>query len=266
MGSGPVVLEVGVRSDVGCLRAHNEDSYLVGRQIWAVADGMGGQAAGEVASGIVVEQLRRADEGGVLSQRALVDLVAEINAAILEHARKNPSTRGLGSTVAGIASIEVGGVRHWGVFNVGDSRVYRFRDGVLARETVDHNEAQHLVELGRLTPVDALTHPGRSVLTRSLGSVPAPQPDLLVLPQDRDETFLICSDGLTSEVSDAVISDTLRNCSDPTKAVDRLVDLVLAHGARDNVTVIVVAVRSLDGEAGVCPEPTVPLAGSEVDE
>ena len=262
MGSRSVALEVGVRSDVGRVRAHNEDSYLVGRQIWAVADGMGGQAAGEVASGIVIDELRRADEDGVLTQRRLTELIGTINDAILAHARQYPQTVGLGSTVAGIASIEVGGVRHWGIFNVGDSRVYRFHGGVLMRETVDHNEAQQLVDLGQLAPEDAATHPGRSVLTRSLGSRPAPQPDLLLLPQDCDETFLICSDGLTSEVPDAVIADTLGEFADPVQAAGRLVDLVLAHGARDNVTVIVVVAHPEDGEAGR-PESTIPLTGWE---
>lgn len=257
-------LQVGVRSEVGCVRVHNEDSYLVGRQIWAVADGMGGQAAGEVASRLVIERLRQADEGGVLGPHDLVDIIGAINETLLEHARRHPKTRGLGSTVSGIASVRVGDVRHWGVFNVGDSRVYRFHGGAMERETVDHNEAQQLVDLGQLAPQDVATHPGRSVLTRSLGSSPAPQPDVLLLPQDDHETFLICSDGLTSEVPDELIAQMLRDCADPAKAADRLVDMALAHGAHDNVTALVVAVGPPDG---TCAQPhqetTVPLAGSK---
>jgi len=254
-------LEVGARSDVGKVRAHNEDSFLVGRQIWAVADGMGGQAAGEVASAIVTSQLRARDQGGALDQDDIVTLIATINEAILEHARLHPESQGLGSTVSGIATIEFGDVQHWGVFNVGDSRVYRYADDALVRETVDHNEAEELIEAGKLDPSEAENHPSRSILTRSLGSEPAPLPDVFVLPQDRDETFLICSDGLTSEVPDPLLERTLRDFPDPREAANRLIELALAHGARDNVTAVVVAVRSSGNTVSldsVSDETTIP--------
>ena len=234
---------VGARSDVGRVRTQNEDSFFAGRQIWAVADGMGGAAAGDVASSIVVDQLRIWDKVDALTHDDLNQLVAGTNEAVLRYTRLNPGAAGMGSTVAGIASIEISGVRHWCVFNVGDSRVYHYVNGEMIRETVDHNEAEELIDAGQLDPADAAEHPGRFVLTRALGTNPAPRPDVFLLPQSPPETFLICSDGLTSEVSDDTFAAVLLNCPDPTQAANRLVDLALMHGARDNVTVVIVAIQ-----------------------
>lgn len=234
---------VGASSDTGRVRAHNEDSFFAGQYIWAVADGMGGQAAGDVASMIVTDQLRCRDEAGPLLPDDVGTLISSINQRILDYSTQNPAAQGLGSTLSGIASIALDDVRHWSVFNVGDSRVYRFANGKLVRETVDHNEAEELIDAGQLDPTEALDHPGRFVLTRALGSIPAPQPDIFLLPQGGEETFLICSDGLTSEVPDTTIETVLRNCPDPKDAADRLIDLALKHGALDNVTAVVVAIR-----------------------
>jgi len=231
---------VGAQTDAGRVRSHNEDSYFTGQQIWAVADGMGGQAAGEVASAIVIDHLRAADSAGPLAPDDLGTLITDINASILEYANANPAAAGLGSTVAGIALITVDDVRHWSVFSVGDSRVYRFAGGQLTRQTVDHNEAEELIEAGQLDPAEAVDHPGRFVLTRALGSKPAPHPDIRLLPQGEEETFLICSDGLTSEVPDETITTALRDYPQPHDAAERLIDLALMHGAQDNVTAIVV--------------------------
>ncbi|MCL2315997.1 MAG: protein phosphatase 2C domain-containing protein [Actinomycetia bacterium] len=266
-GDENVKLIAGARSDVGKVRSHNEDSYLVGKRIWAVADGMGGHAAGEVASTIVTERLRAQDRRGALDLDVITHVIDAINEAILEHGRTHPAALGLGSTVSGIASTRLGDVRHWIVFNIGDSRVYRYANGRLTRETVDHNEAEELIESGELDPEQAKTHPSRSVLTRALGSVPGPQPDVLVLPQRRDDTFLICSDGLTSEVPDSVLLETLRDYQAPDEAADRLVQLALDNGAKDNVTAIVVAVRSgndTDTPTEESVETTIPKAELQV--
>jgi len=257
---------VGAQTDVGRVRSHNEDSFFTGQQIWAVADGMGGQAAGEVASAIVIDHLRAADATGPLAPDDLATLIATINASILDYARANPDAAGLGSTVAGIASITVGEVRHWSVFNVGDSRVYRFADGQLTRQTVDHNEAAELIETGQLDPADAADDPSRFILTRALGSRPAPRPDIRLLPQGADETFLICSDGLTSEVPDETIMAVLRNCPQPHEAAERLIDLALIHGAQDNVTAVVVKANH-NADTGPLPveadETTIPRPDAE---
>lgn len=252
---------VGALTDVGRVRSHNEDAYFTGEQIWAVADGMGGQAAGEVASSIVVDHLRAADAAGVLTADDLSPLIAAINQAILDYAEADPTAAGLGSTVAGIASIAVDEVAHWSVFNVGDSRVYRFADGQLVSQTKDHNEVTELIDAGQLDPADAADHPSRFVLTRALGSNPAPRADIRLLPQGGDETFLICSDGLTSEVADEAIETVLATCPEPKQAVERLIDLALMHGAQDNVTAVVLAVHQHDDDARLndqSAETTIP--------
>jgi len=250
-------VSVGAVSDTGLVRHHNEDNYFTGRQIWAVADGMGGQAGGGIASGIVINQISLIDDAGPLQPIDLVNLIAVMNAAVIDHARRNPSVIGLGSTLSGIASIELDNVRHWGVFNVGDSRVYRFVDGRLTQETIDHNEAAELIAAGQLDPADAADHPSRSILTRAIGMVPAPRADIFLLPHREDETFLICSDGLTSEVPDHVIAEVLRDFPDPSQAACKLVALTLTHGAHDNVTAVVVAVHdSSIGSVDVAPDET----------
>lgn len=235
-------IAIGARTDVGRVRGHNEDALLAGRQIWAVADGMGGHAAGDVASAIVVAYLARLDERPVVRRHDLTETIAAANAAILRHGEAHPETRGLGSTVTGLARVEVGGAEHWAIFNVGDSRVYRMADGALARATIDHSETEELVLSGVISADEARTHQSRNVITRSLGSGQAAQPDVWVLPQTPGERFLICSDGLTGDVTDAAIATLLNRETDAERAAALLVDAALEAGGRDNVTAIVVNV------------------------
>jgi len=247
----------GAASDIGLVRHRNEDGYFAGHQIWAVADGMGGQAGGGIASAIVIDQVRLLDGSGPLQLADLARLIAIANDAVIDHARHHQSVIGLGSTLTGIASIELDDVCHWGVFNVGDSRVYRLIDGHLTQETVDHNEAAELVAAGMLDPANAADHPSRSVLTRAIGMVPAPTADIFLLPHHEDETFLICSDGLTSEIPDDAIAEVLRSFPDPAQAACKLVALTLSRGAHDNVTAVVIAVHDSDiGSVNVAPDET----------
>jgi len=199
-----------------------------------------------MASLIVTDQLRVRDSEGPLAPDEMRSVISVINRALIDYARANPTAAGLGSTLTGIASVELDDVAHWSIFNVGDSRVYRFADGRLTRQTVDHNEAEELIEAGVLSPDDALVDPSRFVLTRALGTSPPPQPDIFLMPQSPDETFLICSDGLTSEIKETVIADVLRKYPNPRKAAARLINLTLKAGARDNVTVIVVVSSQKD--------------------
>jgi protein phosphatase len=225
---------------VGAVRSHNEDNFIVGERVWAVADGMGGQAAGEIASSIVAARLRDFDVAGELGEADVVSLVKNINDEILDYGRKNRQAEGLGSTVTGLLSINLGGTPHWLVFNVGDSRVYHFADGRLTCKTIDHNEAAELVRMGEISEEQARKHPGRSILTRSLGQSITPMPDMLVLPQQPDELFVICSDGLNSEVSDCEIAQVLKNGTEPAWVATQLVQLAIKNGGHDNVTVVVV--------------------------
>lgn len=234
-------------TDVGCRRSLNEDSVLTGQRIWAVADGMGGHAAGDVASAIVVERLRDLDTVPIVHPADVITTITRANDDVVNHARANPETWGLGSTVSGVVEVNVGDEPHWAIFNVGDSRVYRFWESELFRATVDHSEIEEMILEGKITEEEARNHHLRNVITRSVGAVPPPQVDLWVLPQTPGETFLICSDGLTSELTDEQIAEVLRIYMDPQQAVDVLIHDVLEVGARDNVSIIIVQTAGGDG-------------------
>ncbi len=247
---------VGASTDVGRVRALNEDAFLNGDRVWVVADGMGGHAAGDVASRLAVESLRELDGLDELRPALVNAAVARANAAVVRHGMVHVEARGLGTTVTGLAEVTVGGVAHWAVFNVGDSRVYRYAGGELHRATVDHSEVEELLAAGLIEPAEAREHPARHIITRSVGMRPAPAVDLWVLPQTPGERFLLCSDGLTSELDDDQIAAVLAAHPDAGEAAEALIAAVLATPARDNVTVLVVDVRSAEDGAG--DEITVP--------
>jgi protein phosphatase len=231
---------------VGYSRSRNEDRYYAGDRLWVVADGMGGLAGGDIASAIVVERAEQADRAGNLTHLWIFDWVADTNQAIVDYGDAHPEVKGLGSTVAGLAAIMIGGVEHWAIFHVGDSRVYRFYDNELERLTIDHTEAEELVAHGIVTREEAMAVPSRHVLVRSLGTGQTPIPDVRVRPRIPGETFLLCSDGLTGEVTDDVIGDVLATHQSPEMAVSELVRAALRHGGHDNVTAIVVHVDPTD--------------------
>ncbi len=236
-----VDVSVGAFTDVGRVRACNEDCIYTGASIWAVADGMGGHSAGDVASHLVVSHLAEADREN-LTQGDIQEALQRANQALLHYGRETPAAAGLGSTVTGVAHVRIGAASHWAVFNVGDSRVYRMADGNLARATVDHSEVEELILAGTLTEDEARSHSSRSVITRSIGSDPAPHVDLWVSPHVPGERFLLCSDGLTSEVPDAEIADILGRCPDADGAARELCSVAVARGGRDNVSVVVIEV------------------------
>ncbi|MFC7612665.1 PP2C family protein-serine/threonine phosphatase [Actinokineospora soli] len=233
------MIRAGASTDVGAVRAGNEDSFLVDDGVYVVADGMGGHAAGEVASGVAVEV------AGTLAGRTLKPgdvraAVLEANAAILAAGKREPGRRGMGTTFTGLCLVDFQGSPHWAVVNVGDSRVYRYADNSLVQLTVDHTELAELIANGDLTEDEARGHPLGNVLTRALGMSPPPEPDLDVFPVRAPERFLICSDGLTLELPDEIIADVLADTEDPEDAAKRLVDMAVEVGGRDNVTAVVV--------------------------
>lgn len=254
---------VGAATDVGRVRTLNEDAFLAGERVWVVADGMGGHAAGDVASRLAVESLRELDGPEELRPALINIAVARANAAVVLHGVRHRRARGLGTTVTGLAEVIVGGVPHWAVFNVGDSRVYRYAGGELRRTSVDHSEVEELLAAGLIDAEQARVHPARNIITRSVGMRPAPSVDLWVLPQTPGERFLLCSDGLNSELDDDEIAAVLAAHPSAQEAADALVAAVLATDARDNVTVIVVDVRGSDDDSG--DEITVPRAVLEGD-
>src|SRR4051812_44010179 len=151
-------------TDVGRVRAHNEDAGLVTSDLVAVADGMGGHAAGEVASALAVEALQRVSGTGALTPQGLLDAVGGANDAILRSASRSPQRAGMATTLAALARVTAGGSPQWAVVNIGDSRVYRAVDGGFAQVTQDHSEVAELVTLGLLTPEEAQVHPARNIV------------------------------------------------------------------------------------------------------
>ena len=250
----------GAATHVGRVRDHNEDAVLARGMVFAVADGMGGHAAGEVASRIVVEALDALVEQPPSSPDDVADLLRDANRRILDSQADNPEQRGMGTTVAGLTVVDTGGREHWVVFNIGDSRVYRLADNRMSLVTRDHSEVRELMDAGLIDANEAARHPLRNVITRWLGSDPAPSPDVWALPPTPGERFVICSDGLSGELDDREIMLVARKYADPQIAADQLVAAAVRAGGRDNVSVVVVAVDAGadDDEADTAPRAGLP--------
>jgi serine/threonine protein phosphatase PrpC len=230
----------GAGTHVGGVRDHNEDAFFVSPDVCVVADGMGGHEAGEVASQLVTRVVADVFGAHRLDVSELPRFVSALNAAVLRKGAEN-NTRGMGTTVVGMAVADNGGAPSAVVFHVGDSRCYRLCNGVMKQLTSDHSHVQELVQAGRITPEEALTHPLRNVITRALGADVAVEADFHVLDEENCR-ILLCSDGLSGEIDDDRIWDLLTSHADPTAAAVALIDAVLEGPARDNVTAIVVDV------------------------
>jgi len=233
----------GVATSVGRVRQVNEDSYLAQPPLYAIADGMGGHGAGDLASALAIETLTGCARLGVLSVPGVLATLDAANQAIAGH-----EPAGMGTTVTGLASLETAGGDHLMVFNVGDSRVYRVVGGRLDQVTVDHSVVQELVLAGTLTPDQARTHPRRNVITRALGSDRVLRVDHWLLPALAGDRYLLCSDGLFSELAEDQILPLLTG-GDPQQAATALVDAANDAGGHDNITVIVVDIDGDDEQA-----------------
>lgn len=225
----------GARSDVGCVRPHNEDSYLVQSPLFCVCDGMGGHAAGEVASSIAVETIAKTAPQFADAAR-LAAAVEAANAAVIEAALNGLGKPGMGCT-ATCAYIENDTLA---IAHVGDSRAYLLHEGTLIRVTRDHSYVEELVDAGEITADEARVHPNRSVITRALGSDPAMYADHFTLHIEEGDRLILCSDGLSSMIPDSDIENIATQSSTAQICVDNLVDAALAAGGHDNVTVVVV--------------------------
>ncbi|GGF25495.1 PP2C family protein-serine/threonine phosphatase [Subtercola lobariae] len=229
-------------TDIGRRRAVNEDSVVAHPPIFAVADGMGGHAAGDVASDAVVKRLGQlgADPfttGDVIDE-ALSLALTDIDLV------GDTTTLGTGTTVTGVALNLVDGEPTWAVFNIGDSRVYQYLDGSLARLTVDHSVVQELVDAGLITAEQAETHPDSNIITRAVGFHEKPVPDYSLLDIIAGQRILICSDGLTKELTDHGIAHYLGREGSAWQTASSLVEAALTNGGRDNVTVLVIDVAA----------------------
>jgi protein phosphatase len=246
-------LRIGARTDLGCVRENNEDKYdvfepeeptvLAARgRVYAVADGMGGHAAGQIASEVALKALIHSyyREGESDAASALRRAVDAANQHVWDIARSVSGRSGMGTTlVAAVVREATISVAH-----VGDSRVYRWREGRLEQLTEDHTLVNEAVRAGRLSADQAAVHPQRNVITRSLGVAGVVEPDLLDLTLASGDRFLLCSDGLTTMVEDELIGALLGHGS-PSEAAWSLVDRACAGGGHDNVTALVVHVESL---------------------
>lgn len=263
-----LTLSWGAATDVGRVRQLNEDSMWASATLFVVADGMGGHAAGEVASALAISEVRRIAELSPLHAEDITTAIWRANESILAAGKERGDRYGLGTTVTGLGIVSAGGSDHWAVFNVGDSRVYRFADNLLSQLTIDHSEVQELIASGQLRRDQARFHPRRNVVTRSLGSDPAPAPDVWVFPPTSGDRFLICSDGLTGEVDDADIAATLYEESDPQQAAEELVRLANASGGRDNITAVVVDLvaitETVDVDSDTSPRIAIQNGGQPV--
>lgn len=227
-------------SDVGRRRPANEDSLIVQPPVFAVADGMGGHAAGDRASAAVVDRLSALAERGDVDRLVVGDTLAQAAHDIDALAAHLPL--GAGTTVTG-AVLDVAGPQPcFVVFNVGDSRVYRFERNELSQVTHDHSVVQELVDQGLLAEADAEGHPESNVVTRALGFQEVPRPDYWTIPIRAGMRLLVCSDGLTKELPDERLRLHLAARLSAAETAAALVDAALAAGGRDNVTVIVVDV------------------------
>lgn len=233
----------GADTAIGRVRLVNEDSYLALPPLYAVADGMGGHGAGDLASALAVETLAARARPCPLSVEAVLAALDEANQAIISRGDAD----GMGTTITGLASLATAGGDHLMVFNVGDSRVYRAVDGRLDQVTVDHSEVQELVLAGALTWEQARTHPRRNIVTRALGSASALRPDHWLLPAIAGDRYLLCSDGLFNELPDDLILSLLA-ADDPQQAATALVAAADDAGGHDNITAVVVVVEDDDEE------------------
>jgi len=242
-----LTIRAGSATDVGLRRKVNEDSLVVGHPMYAVADGMGGHEAGDKASQAVVAQLRAIVGREDLTPDDVADAIDAAHGSVRLVAEGRP--RGAGSTLTGAAIIIQHERPHWLIFNIGDSRVYRLRGHEFGQLTVDHSIAQELVDEGKLAREDMATYQGRNVITKAVGADYS-DADYWLYPVVSGEKLLLCSDGLSGEVTDEAMAGILIAEPDPQEAADALLALALENGGRDNVTVVVVEIV----EGGLTPD------------
>lgn len=242
-----LTLAIGAATDTGNLRGQNEDAHIAEQNLFAVADGMGGHNAGEVASAMAIEHLRGIALGGVSSAEAFAQVVRDLNSAIYASATSTTDQRGMGTTLTAAALLkstsDTDQPSQIVIANVGDSRTYLLRSGELRQLSVDHSYVQELVTEGLLTVDEARTHPRRNIVTRALGIDEQVSVDTWTIPMFDGDRFMLCSDGLVDEVPIDEITEMMREHSAPQLIAERLVTAAKRHGGRDNITVIVVDVN-----------------------
>lgn len=258
-------LSYGYGTDRGLRRELNEDSFIASDPVFAVADGMGGHEAGEIASGMCVRALAAMPQLAS-GERSVTAAVLQQYLLRADHSIREATGGRAGTTLTGAVVVEQMGMPYWLVLNIGDSRTYRLSQGNFAQVSVDHSEVQELVDAGEITPEQATVHPRRHVVTRALGTGDETEADYWLLPVEEGDRILICSDGLTGELTDDHIFRILSTVGHPQDAVDALIQAALRNGGRDNVTVIVVDAKNLMNDAGIATTAPRPAAGAEEED
>jgi serine/threonine protein phosphatase PrpC len=256
-----LALHYALRSDVGLLREGNEDSAYAGPRLLAIADGMGGHAAGEVASAVAIAAIAPLDKQNLTDGEDMLDALAAAVAAarntLHDMSVSDPAVEGMGTTLTALlwAGAQVA------VCHIGDSRAYLLRDGDLYQITRDHTLIQSLVDEGRLSPEAAANHPQRSLIMRALQGSTDADPDLAMHEAFLGDRYLLCSDGLTDVVGDEAVHEVLTTIPDADQAVKQLITLALRNGGPDNVTCIVAdVIDSADGP--IAPTLAAEMAGA----
>ena len=254
----------GASSHVGMVRQQNEDAFVAESNVFAVADGMGGHNAGEVASALAVEGLRRAAAAGFSAAEGLIAAINTTNATIHEASGGLSEQRGMGTTLTALVPLPAtdGEPQRVVVANVGDSRIYLWRGNELKQVSADHSYVQELLSEGLITAAEARIHPRRNIVTRALGIEGDVNADSWVLPMVVGDRYVLCSDGLVDEVDDDEIAAILRASTNPQVAADHLVRVANDHGGRDNTTVVVVDILADTATTSTTvPESSAPSPG-----
>jgi len=249
-----VIGRVGVITDPGRRRRRNEDAYVCEPPLFAIADGMGGAQAGEVASRLAAAALREGAAVGGGEQR-IVDLIQEANRRVYDRSNTDPTASGMGTTMT-VALVEDGRVAFG---HVGDSRAYLIRDGRMEQITEDHSLVNELMKSGKLSPEEAESHPQRSVITRAVGTDPDVDVDTFTIPTETGDLFLLCSDGLTDMVDEQAILELVeRNRGDMDSVLRALVKAANRVGGEDNITVVAFEISDAPVHDGQTQEQALP--------
>lgn len=268
--AGELEIRGSAATDVGLVRAVNEDAYYAGTPVYLVADGMGGHSYGDLASSTVAEVFGEVfdDHQQPTTPEAVIEAVDAANTRIQELMANSSEPDAIaGTTVSGVALVDIDPdgdtdiAPYWMIFNVGDSRVYGWNGKSVVQITVDHSAVQELVYLGIITEEEALVHPDRNVITRAVGSDTQVQTDLWLMPVQGHQLFVICSDGLTKELSDdeigTIIQDYAVESGAPRTLAQTLIDRAIERGGRDNITVVAVESTAVAAEGVEAPTESV---------
>lgn len=256
-------LSYGYGTDRGLRRELNEDSFIASDPVFAVADGMGGHEAGEIASGMCVRALAAMPQLAT-GERSVTAAVLQQYLVRADSSIRDATGARAGTTLTGAVVVEQMGMPYWLVLNIGDSRTYRLSQGEFAQVSVDHSEVQELVDAGEITPEQATVHPRRHVVTRALGTGDETEADYWLLPVEEGDRILVCSDGLNGELTDEHMFRILSTVGHPQDAVDALIQAALRNGGRDNITVIVVDAKNVMNDGGLAT--TAPRASAEAED